>query len=83
MAKKVTEIVFEATKTMSNLKNHDFSVADYKMCSKEADVVIRALQKYIDEINFDGLDVVSFMEKNTTDKWDEVMKCFHTMESAR
>jgi len=38
------EDMFDVTKILANIKNHDFSVADYKMCKDEADVVIYYLE---------------------------------------
>lgn len=37
--------LFELTKTLNNLKRHDYTVADYKMCKQEADVVMNLLHK--------------------------------------
>ena len=39
--------IFEVTKTLSNMKNHDFSVADYKVCPEESVVVMEALERYL------------------------------------
>ena len=44
------EMIFEATKTMNNIKAHIYDVQDYHMCKKEADIVLVALQKYIDDL---------------------------------
>lgn len=41
----MAEELFEITKTLNNLKQHDFVVSDYKMCKQEADVVMDLLQK--------------------------------------
>ena len=40
----MSEILFDVTKVLNNLKNHDYSVADYKMCKQEADLVIHILK---------------------------------------
>ena len=39
--------VFEVTKIISNIKQHPFEIADYKMSFQEAEVVKRALQMYL------------------------------------
>lgn len=43
---------YEAKVTMviNNIKNHCYSVADYKLCEEESKVVIAALEHYLDEI---------------------------------
>lgn len=40
--------VFEVTKTISNISHNNFDIGDYKMCKQEADIVLVALEKYID-----------------------------------
>lgn len=35
---KTTDL-FEVTKIINNIKNHNFSVADYKLCESEAKIV--------------------------------------------
>lgn len=57
------EEVFEITKTMSNIRNHDFTVADYKMCPQESDVVLRALEHYKKAIEFNKLSVADIFSK--------------------
>ena len=37
---------FEVTKTISNISHNDYDVNDYKMCRKEADIVLEALRYY-------------------------------------
>ena len=37
--------LFEVTKTLNNMKKHDYTVADYRMCKKEADIVMPLLAK--------------------------------------
>ena len=43
----IDEKIFEATKTLNNIKNHDFSVADYKMCENESEIVRESLSVLI------------------------------------
>ncbi len=46
--------IFEVTKIMNNLKNHDFTVQNYKMTVEESDVVIRALGNYLLDLKNDS-----------------------------
>lgn len=48
--KTIKEKIFEATKTLNNIKNHDYIIGDYKMCLNEAEVVKEALNVYIDNL---------------------------------
>lgn len=57
--KHISEEQFNATKTLANLKHHDFSVQDYKMCKLESDLVQRALEKYITDLAFENLQIES------------------------
>ena len=50
------ELIFEATRTRNNIRNHEYDVQDYPMCKKEADIVMVALQKYIDDL--EGQNVI-------------------------
>ena len=50
--------IFEVTKTLNNIKNHDFSVANYKMCKEEADICIKALELLRESSEFDKLKVI-------------------------
>ena len=50
--------IFEITKIMSNIRNSDFTVADYKMCKSESEVVMRALTLYLSDLKFDDLQVL-------------------------
>ena len=38
--------LFEITKIENNIKNHDFSVQNYRMTKEEADIVLPALDAY-------------------------------------
>lgn len=55
------DVVFEVTKTLNNIKNHDYSVADYKMCKDEAEIVVEALELFIYFLQYsqgtDGKDI--------------------------
>lgn len=55
------DVIFEVTKTLNNIKNHDFSVADYKMCKDEAEIVVEALELFIYFLQYsqgtDGKDI--------------------------
>jgi len=50
--------IFEITKIMSNIRNHDFTVADYKICKSESEAVMRALSLYLSDLKFDDLQVI-------------------------
>lgn len=54
--------IFEVTKIMSNLKNHDFSVQNYRMVKDEADVVIKALEIYKQFLRADKISVPDVFE---------------------
>lgn len=51
---------------LNNLKKHDYSIADYKMCKREADVAIEALEMLIKATKFDGMSVPEIF--NSLDK---------------
>lgn len=50
MAKEISEEMFEVTKVLRNLAQHNFDIADYKMCKQEADVTVKALTLYYDTL---------------------------------
>lgn len=50
MAKEISNEMFEVTKILRNLAQHNFEIADYKMCKQEADVTVRALALYFDTL---------------------------------
>lgn len=45
--------IFIATKTLNNMKNHDYSVQAYRIEKDEAEVIQRALVQYLSGLNFD------------------------------
>lgn len=54
----MSDELFNAQKTLRNIKNHNFTVADYKVCPEEAEIIIEALEKHIKDLTFDeGLKV--------------------------
>ena len=55
--------LFEVTKIISNLKNHDYTVQNYKMVKDEADVVIKALEIYKQIIQVDKISVPDVFDK--------------------
>lgn len=57
--------LFEITRTMNNIKNHDFSVANYKMCKEEADLCIKALELFGNSLKFDKLNVIGASNEAT------------------
>ena len=50
MAKEISEEMFEVTKVLRNLAQHNLDIADYKMCKQEADVTAKALTLYRDTL---------------------------------
>lgn len=58
MAKAISEELFNARRTLNNIKNHNYTVADYRICSEEAEVIIKALEKHVKDVSFDeGLKI--------------------------
>ena len=53
------EEIFEVTKIISNVRHNNYIVGDYKLCESESKVVLRALEEYLANIKFDGLEVVN------------------------
>ena len=51
----MNEEIFEVTKTLSNVRNHDYTVGDYKMCKSESDVCIKALELLKKSLEFDNI----------------------------
>lgn len=49
----ISEQLFDVTRTLSNVKNHDYTVSDYKLCKNESDIVVKALNKYLTDLNYD------------------------------
>ena len=45
--------IFEITKIMNNIKNHDFSVADFKITGAEGEIIVRCLKKEKEALEFD------------------------------
>ena len=78
--KEVNEIAFEITKTINNIKNHDFSVADYKLCKNEADYVLEALDMYLSSIRFESIKTIGQMNDNTEPWEDNLVDAINTME---
>lgn len=38
---------------LSNVSNHRYDVGDYKLCPKESEIVVRALERYLSDLAFD------------------------------
>ena len=49
---EISEYNFEVTKTLSNIKKHDFTISDYKLSKSEADIVEKALTQNLADIVF-------------------------------
>ena len=45
--------LFEITKIINNIKNHDFSVADFKITGAEGEIIMRCLKKEKEALEFD------------------------------
>ena len=50
---RISENVTDIQVTLTNIKKNDYSVQDYKLCPKEADIVVKALEKYLEDTKFD------------------------------
>ena len=49
----MTNEIFEITKIMNNIKNHDFSVADLKITKEESDIITMCLETQKHLLDFD------------------------------
>ena len=49
----MTNELFEITKILNNIKNHDFSVADLKITKKESEVIAMCLETQKNLLDFD------------------------------
>lgn len=49
--------VIKATITLNNIKQHVYSVSDYKLCPEESEIVQDALRFYIEAKKMDKLSV--------------------------
>lgn len=49
----ISENKLRATVVRNNIKQHDFTIEKYKMPQDEAEVVLKALERYIDDLKFE------------------------------
>ena len=49
----ISENKLRATVVRNNIKQHDFTIEKYKMPQDEAEVVLKALARYIDDLKFE------------------------------
>lgn len=49
----ISESKLKATVVRNNIKRHDFTIEKYKMPQDEAEVVLKALERYIDDLKFE------------------------------
>lgn len=49
----MTDELFEITKILNNIKNHDFSVADLKITKAESEVITMCLKTQKNLLDFD------------------------------
>jgi hypothetical protein len=45
--------LFITTRTLSNMKNNDYSVGNYKVVKEEADLIISLLEQHKNELTYD------------------------------
>ena len=57
MSKEISTELFEVTKVINNLRQHNFEIADYKLCKQEAEVVAQALELYRLGLKMEGIDI--------------------------
>lgn len=48
------EEIFEVTKVMNNIKNHDFSVQTYRATKEESEILLKALKNYLLDLKNDS-----------------------------
>lgn len=46
--------IFEVTKVMNNIKNHDFSVQTYRATKEESEILLKALKNYLLDLKNDS-----------------------------
>lgn len=73
----INEMQFEITKTLNNIKKHEYSIGDYPLCEKESEVVIQALEFYRGYVKSCGENVVTEMENKTESLWQKLIKGLH------
>lgn len=49
----MTDELFEITKIMNNIKNHDFSVADLKITKEESEIITMCLETQKHLLDYD------------------------------
>ena len=49
----MTDELFEIIKIMNNIKNHDFSVADLKICKEDAEIITMCLETPNHHLDYD------------------------------
>lgn len=51
----MSDEVFRANVTRNNIKNHIFDIGDYPMSKDEAEIVVKALNVYVNFLGFKSL----------------------------
>ena len=49
----ISESRLRATVVRNNIKQHDYTIEKYEMPQDEAEVVLKALERYIDDLKFE------------------------------
>ncbi len=49
----IDEISVDATIVLNNIKAHNFLIQDYPMAEYEAKIVIKAIERYLDDLKFE------------------------------
>ena len=68
MSKEISTELFEVTKVLNNLSQHNFDIADYKLCKQEAEVVVKSLELYRLGLNMESV--------GTADSYQRIAEAF-------
>lgn len=49
----INEMRLNATVVLNNIKTHNYSIQDYPLSEYESEIVLKALEKYIDDLKFE------------------------------
>ena len=49
----INEMKLDATVVLNNIKGHNFMIQDYPMAEYESKIIIKAIERYIDDLKFE------------------------------
>lgn len=49
----INEMRLNATVVLNNIKTHNFSIQDYPLSEFESEIVLKAIERYIDDLKFE------------------------------